>query len=235
MPETLGPATLGPETTGPETLGPETSGPNTAAILDELALVRAGIAAVIEARGLEVVAQTRSGRELVTVATLDRPELVVVGAPADLEVADVVRRLAKVRPVPTIVALVPPGGDHLVRYLLGLGARAVTIRTAEADELGAAIDAARSGVQFVAPSLHSALSGALRLPPLSEQTEAVLSGREREVLVLLAEGRSNREIAGALSVTLATVKTHLVRIYGKLEANNRSEALGRAVALGLLR
>jgi len=61
-----------------------------------------------------------------------------------------------------------------------------------------------------------------------------LSAREREVLALLAEGRSNREIASALSVTLATVKSHLVRIYAKLEAKNRNEALGKAVSLGLL-
>ena len=63
----------------------------------------------------------------------------------------------------------------------------------------------------------------------------MLSSREREVLACLAQGRSNREIAAALSVTLATVKSHLVRIYAKLEASNRNEALGRAVALGLLR
>ena len=55
------------------------------------------------------------------------------------------------------------------------------------------------------------------------------------MLACLAQGRSNREIAAALSVTLATVKSHLVRIYAKLEAGNRNEALGRAVALGLLR
>ena len=63
-------------------------------------------------------------------------------------------------------------------------------------------------------------------------TDELLTSREREVLVLLAEGRTNREIAAALSVTLATVKSHLVRIYAKLEADNRNEALGRAVALG---
>jgi len=56
----------------------------------------------------------------------------------------------------------------------------------------------------------------------------------REVLACLAQGRSNREIAAALSVTLATVKSHLVRIYTKLEASNRNEALGRALALGML-
>ena len=59
----------------------------------------------------------------------------------------------------------------------------------------------------------------------------MLSPREREVLVLLAEGRSNREIASAMTVTVATVKTHLVHIYAKLGAGNRNEALGRALDL----
>jgi LuxR family maltose regulon positive regulatory protein len=74
----------------------------------------------------------------------------------------------------------------------------------------------------------------VRPRPLAERTPDVLSSREREVLVLLAEGRTNREIATSLSVTVATVKSHLVRIYSKLEAANRNEALGRAVSLGLL-
>jgi ATP/maltotriose-dependent transcriptional regulator MalT len=62
----------------------------------------------------------------------------------------------------------------------------------------------------------------------------VLTARERDVLVLLADGRSNREIAAELFVSLPTVKTHLAHIYAKLESRNRNEALGRAVALGLL-
>jgi ATP/maltotriose-dependent transcriptional regulator MalT len=61
-----------------------------------------------------------------------------------------------------------------------------------------------------------------------------LTGREREVLVLLAAGHSNREIASSLYVSLPTVKTHLAHIYAKLGAKNRNEALGRAVAAGLL-
>jgi ATP/maltotriose-dependent transcriptional regulator MalT len=65
-------------------------------------------------------------------------------------------------------------------------------------------------------------------------TDPMLSPREREVLVLLAEGRSNREIASTMAVTVATVKTHLVHVYAKLGAGNRNEALGRALSLGLL-
>jgi DNA-binding NarL/FixJ family response regulator len=205
-----------------------------AIVADELGLVRAGITAVLEARGLEVVAQTRSGRELVSLAAVERPDLVVVGAPADLLVAEVVERLVRLRPHPEIVVLLPPANEHVVRYLLALGAAGIALRTADADELGVVVDAARKGGRYVAPALHGALSGAVALPALDDRTTDVLTAREREVLVLLAEGRSNREIAGALSVTLATVKSHLVRIYAKLEASNRNEALGRAVALGLL-
>ncbi len=68
----------------------------------------------------------------------------------------------------------------------------------------------------------------MALPALDDRTADVLSSREREVLVLLAEGRTNREIAAELSVTLATVKSHLVRVYAKLEATNRNEAVGAA-------
>jgi DNA-binding NarL/FixJ family response regulator len=206
-----------------------------AIVADELGLVRAGITAVLEARGIEVVVQTRSGKELVSVATVDRPDLVVVGAPADLPIEDVVSRLVRLRPHPQIVVLLPPAHEHVVRYLLALGASGIALRTVDADELGTVVDAARKGGRHVASALHHALSGAVALPALDERTADVLTSREREVLVLLAEGRTNREIATVLSVTLATVKSHLVRIYAKLEANNRNEALGRAVALGLIR
>ena len=206
-----------------------------AVVADELALVRAGIAAVLGARGIEVVAQTRSGRELVSLATFERPGLVVVGAPADLPVDDVVRRLVRLRPHPPIVVLLGPAQEQVVRYLLALGVNGIALRSIEAEELGSIVDAARKGDRQVAAALHGALSGAVGLPPLDERTEEVLTSREREVLVLLAEGRGNRDIAGTLSVTLATVKSHLVRIYAKLEASNRNEAVARAVSLGLLR
>jgi DNA-binding NarL/FixJ family response regulator len=205
-----------------------------AVLVDELGLVRVGIAAVLEARGIEVVAQTRSGRDLVSLAADERPDLVVVGSPADLDASDVVRRLVRLRPHPQIVVLLPPAQDHVVRYLLGLGATGIALRSIDADELGLVVDAVRKGDRYVTPALHGALSATAALPALDDRAVEFLTSREREVLVLLAEGRNNREIAAALSVSLATVKSHLVRLYAKLDAGNRNEALGRAVALGLL-
>lgn len=205
-----------------------------AVVVDELALVRAGIGAVLRTRGIDIGASTRSAREAVSIATVDHPGLVVCGVPADLTVVDAMRRLVRLRPRPALAVLLPPAHEHVVAYLLALGVQAVALRSADTDELGAAVDAALKGTQYVVSSLQSALSGNVRLRPLAEREEDVLTSREREVLVLLAEGRTNREIASSLSVTLATVKSHLVRIYAKLEASNRNEALGRAVALGLL-
>jgi DNA-binding NarL/FixJ family response regulator len=207
----------------------------TAVVTDELGLVRAGVVGVLGVRGIEVVGQTRSGRELVSLATVERPDLAVVGAPADLEAAEVVRRLVRLRPHPEIVVLVPPAQDHVVRYVLAMGATAVALRSVEADELGIVVDAVCRGERHVASGLHHALAGDLKLPALDERTADVLTTREREVLALLAAGRDNREISTALSVTLATTKSHLARIYAKLDAKNRNEAVARAVALGLLR
>lgn len=206
-----------------------------AVVVDELPLVREGISSVLRARGFDDITETRAAREAVSVVTLDRPDLVVCGAPADLPLADTARRLLALRPRPTVVALVPPAHEHVVSYVLAMGVRGIGLRGGETGELGALVDAAGKGEVLVAPALHHALAGGVKPRPLAERETEVLSSREREVLVLLAEGRTNREIAASLSVTVATVKSHLVRIYAKLEANNRNEALGRAVSLGLLR
>lgn len=206
-----------------------------AIVADELALARLGIASVLHAQGVEVVAETPSGRELASVAAMERPDLVVVGQPADLSIADTVRRLSRLRPAPSVVAALPPGQEHVVGYLVALGTRGVALRSGSAEDLADVISSVLKGEQHVVAGLHRALAGSVRPRPLGEQRNDLLSSREREVLACLAQGRSNREIAATLSVTLATVKSHLVRIYAKLEASNRNEALGRAVALGLLR
>ena len=101
-------------------------------------------------------------------------------------------------------------------------------RTIGAAELTDAMERCCRGERVVDPALVSGEGG-------DEDVEAsTLTAREREVLTLLSSGQSNREIASALFVSLPTVKTHLAHIYAKLGAKNRNDALGRAVALGLL-
>jgi DNA-binding NarL/FixJ family response regulator len=201
---------------------------------DELELARLGVTAVLYAQGIEVVAETQSGRELASVAAQEQPDLVVVGQPADLSITDTVRRVLRVRPRPPVVALVASGQEDLVGMLVALGARGIALRSGTADELSDVFALVLKGERYIVPSLHQALAGTVKPPPLDDRFPDLLSTREREVLACLAQGRSNREIAAALSVTLATVKSHLVHIYSKLGATNRNECLGRAVSLGLL-
>ncbi len=206
-----------------------------AVVGDELELARLGMTAVLHAQGIDVVAETHSGRELASVAALEEADLVVVGQPADLTTADTVRRVLRVRPRPAVVALIASGQEHVVGTLIALGARGIALRSGSANELSDVFASVLKGEPYVVPSLHQALAGTVELPPLADRMPELLSTREREVLACLAQGRSNREIAATLSVTLATVKSHLVRIYAKLGATNRNECLGRAVSLGLLR
>jgi DNA-binding NarL/FixJ family response regulator len=205
-----------------------------AIVVDELALMRLGVTAVLEPLGIDVVAETHSGRELVSLTAVEQPELVVIGTPADLPLVDVVERL---RRRTMMVGLVTRASEQDVGLLVALGIDGIALRNGRTEELATVVERVCKGEKVVVPALLPALAGRLRLRTQTdgEGGEHVpLTFREREVLAFLAEGRTNREIAGALSVSVATIKSHLVHIYDKLGAANRNEAIGRAVAAGLL-
>jgi DNA-binding NarL/FixJ family response regulator len=204
-----------------------------AIVVDEFALVRLGVIAVVEPLGIDVIGETHSGRELVSLAGAEKPELAIVGTPADLPLIDVVERL---RGRCTVVGLVTRSGEGDVGMLVALGIDGIALRNGSAEELATVVERVGKGEKVVVPALLPALAGRLRLRTQPEigNDGIALTFREREVLSFLAEGRSNREIAGALSVSVATVKSHLVHIYDKLGAANRNEAVGRAFAAGIL-
>jgi DNA-binding NarL/FixJ family response regulator len=205
-----------------------------ALVADDVALVRLGVAALLEPLGVGVVAETHSGRDLVRLVDVHDPHLLVVGSTADLTIGEVLWRLRRARVRTPVVALVSLAASDDVARLAALGAHGVALRTGRPEELALVVERVVDGDRFVAPSLHGSLIGAVhRVVDLRDDASG-LSPREREVLVLLAEGRTNREIAEALSVTLATVKSHLVHLYAKLGAGSRREALGQALSLGLL-
>jgi DNA-binding NarL/FixJ family response regulator len=131
-----------------------------AIVADELALARLGVISVLHAQGVDVVAETHSGREVVSVATIERPELVVVGRPVDLTVAETVLRLSRLRPAPAVVALLAPGDEPDVAYLVALGARGVALRSGSAEDLAAVIGSALKGEQHVVAALQPALASA---------------------------------------------------------------------------
>jgi len=205
-------------------------------VVDQWALLRLGIGAVLRAQGVEVVGEDAAARDGLLRARAAGADLVVLGTFADLPMADAVREAVALPGAPKVLALVSAIRRDELDAVAGAGPSAVLVRTAEADELADAVRRVSAGERVFSPALVPAVVEAMQAGPESGSvTEAGLTQKEREVLARLAEGRSNAEIAEALFVTPATVKTHLAHIYAKLGVKGRHEALARAVALGLIR
>ncbi|MDQ3758122.1 MAG: response regulator transcription factor [Actinomycetota bacterium] len=204
----------------------------TAVIVDEWPLVRLGIAQALRTAGVRIAGEAALGEEGLGKATAEGVTFLVVGSVRDMPVGDVVRRAVAAR---RVIVLLDHAGHDEVTSVLSLGAEAVLMRSARPEDIADAVSRVQKGERVVAPMLLPLLVGALGPP--EDDSEAVAGGltrKEVEVLARLAGGLSNREIAEALYITPATVKTHLAHIYAKLGVAGRQEAVARAVALGVL-
>jgi DNA-binding NarL/FixJ family response regulator len=214
---------------------PEPSFPSglRAVVVDEWALFRQGVTSVLSALGVEVVGEAQGAADGLMRLWASRPELLVAGSPAHSRLPDLVAQAKKAYPELRILALLPASEAGEMRPVLRSGADAVLTRLASADELDQAVRKVVAGERVVAAAALSVLVGVVQ--PAEEAGAAhPLTTKELEVLGLLAKGLSNRDIAGTLVVSPATVKSHLAHIYEKLGVSSRQEAVGRAIELGLL-
>lgn len=220
-------------------------GPPTAVVVDEWPLVRLGVTQALRVVGMDVVADVAFADEAVRAVGASGAGYLLLGLHRDLSLAESARRAKALPSPPKVLVLVESIGREDLLALRGVGIDALLPRSVGAVELGAAIRRVAEGERVVAPALLSLLVGALGPAAEPKDDEASpgrrspgqaepLTRKELEVLARLAEGRSNREIADALFVTQATVKSHLAHIYVKLGVPGRQAAMARAVALGLL-
>jgi len=212
-------------------------GAPTAVIVDEWPLVRLGIAQALRAVGVRVAGEAGRGDEGLRLVQAGEAAFLVLGAVRNTSLVDLVRRAGAGDHVPRILVLLDQTSRDELASLASLGVDALLVRSARPEEVADAIGRVEKGERVVAPALLPLLVGALGPAEESageEDDNGVLTPKELEVLSRLAEGRSNREIANALYVTPATVKTHLAHIYAKLGVTDRHGALARAVELGLL-
>lgn len=204
------------------------TGDAAAVIVDEWPLVRVGVAQTLRARDVRVLGEVARGDEGVHLATTSGATLLFLGLVHDTVPAELVRR--SVAAGIKVIAMVDHASRDELVGMAGQGVAALLQRTVSASELSDALDRVERGERVIAPGLLPLLVGAVTMG----DDDGGLTRKEREVLARLADGMSNREIAEALYITPATVKTHLTHIYMKLGAANRQEALARAVALGVL-
>jgi DNA-binding NarL/FixJ family response regulator len=208
-------------------------------VADDQALVRAGFRMILEASGdMTVVGEAADGAEAVALVQAESPDIVLMDIRMPgLDGLEATRRLQGLPSPPPVLILTTFDTDEYVYGALKAGAAGFLLKTAPPDRLVEAIRIVISGEALLAPTVTRRLIEAYVKKPLPGSLPAVLdrlTDREREVLVLIARGLSNTEIATDLFVSEATVKTHVNRLLAKLEVRDRVQAVVLAYQTGLV-
>ena len=199
-------------------------------VADDQELVRTGLRMILDAQpGIQVVGEARNGREAVTLARQLRPDVCLfdIRMPElnGLEATRVLAGPAVEDPL-AVVVITTFDLDEYVHGALKAGARGFLLKDAGPELLTQAVHAAANGEALIAPSVTVRLLAAfadLRTSEPLRQPIEPLTAREEEVMVTVARGLTNAEIASELHISLSTVKTHLASLMNKLGARNRVE------------
>jgi DNA-binding NarL/FixJ family response regulator len=203
-------------------------------LVDDHTMFRAGVRALLEGEpDLEVVGETGDGAEAIRLATELRPGVVLMdlrlsGEAGDMDGVEATRRIVATAPGVAVVVLTSYSTQADVVRAMTAGARGYVLKAGAPEELFQAVRTAACGGVGLAGDVAAHVVSQLAGPA------PVLSEREVEVIRLVAQGLTNRAIATSLFLTEATVKTHLVRLYRKLGADNRAGAVSEAVRQGLV-
>jgi DNA-binding NarL/FixJ family response regulator len=209
-------------------------------ICDDEALVREGFRLILEAQpDIEVVAEAANGREAVEQVALRKPDVVLMDIRMPgMDGIESTRRILAREPAPQVLILTTFDLDEYVYRALSAGASGFLLKNAPPGELAGAVRTVARGEALLAPEVVGRLVERFVSQPLpTEGAPAELSElteREAEVLRLIAQGRSNAEIADELVLSGATVKTHVNRIFGKLGLRERAQAVVLAYETGLV-
>lgn len=211
-------------------------------VADDQELIRTGLRMILDAQpDLEVIGEAADGRQAVVLARRLRPDVCLfdIRMP-NMDGVEATRQLAgpEVDDPLAIVIITTFDLDEYVYGALKAGARGFLLKDAGPELLVQAIHAAANGDALIAPSVTARLlatfSDTRRGAPPAQPIEA-LTGREEEVLVSVAHGRTNAEIGDHLHISLSTVKTHLASLMAKLGARNRVEIAMWAYETGRIR
>jgi len=210
-------------------------------VVDDQALVRGGLRMILDAQSdIDVVGEAADGHEAVDQARELAPDIVLMDIRMPgLDGLEATRRvLGGAAPVPKVVVLTTFDSDEYVYEAIRAGATGFLLKTTPPEQLVADVRAAMAGDALLAPEItRRLLNRFIRRPPPSTRAPRELddlSKRELEVLRLIAGGRSNAEIAAALFLTEATVKTHVNHLLTKLRLRDRVQAVALAYRTGFM-
>jgi DNA-binding NarL/FixJ family response regulator len=207
-------------------------------LADDHGIVRRGLRSLLEEAGHTVVGEAADGIEAARLCEEHGPELLIVdiGMPK-LSGIEVSARAQKLEHPPAVIVLSMHSDESYIIRALAAGARAYLLKDATDEDLLPAVRAVASGKPFFSPAVAGVLvEDYMRMLQKRGLTDSyhLLTDREKEVLHLLAEGRSNKEVATLLDLGLSTVETHRANLMQKLNLHNTAEIVLYAVRKGII-
>jgi DNA-binding NarL/FixJ family response regulator len=208
-------------------------------LADDHEIVRRGLKDLLEAEaGWQIVGEATTGREAVAKAKLLKPDVVILDLRMPgLNGLEATRQILQSIPGTEILILTVNDSEQLARTVLEAGARGFLLKSDAGRDLVTAVESLRNHRPFFTPTIaRMVLQGFLK-PGISEAARApgsLLSGREREIIQLLAEGKSNKEVALALDISVKTAESHRAHIMRKLHLHSVSDLVHYAVRNGII-
>jgi DNA-binding NarL/FixJ family response regulator len=207
----------------------EAAGKARVLVVDDHALLRTGVANIINQESdLHVIAEASNGLEAVEAFERHRPDVTLLDLRMPvMEGVEAVRQIRERDPHAKVIVLTTYDTDDDISRALKAGAKAYVLKDISADGLIACIHDVLAGKTYLAPAAAAKLAEGV--------THIQLTPRELTALRLMADGKSNKEIAGELGISERTVKTHLGHLFEKLAVTSRTEAVKIATRRGLVR
>lgn len=210
----------------------------TVLLADDHAILREGIRMVLDAQsGIAVVGEAEDGRQALDMVERLHPDVVVMDiAMPNMNGAEATRQIRRRFPRTRVVVLTMHENQQYLTQIVRAGACACVVKRSAGTELVTAVKAAARGESYFSPAMAGMLLEVYRARVVDEGPDelSLLTEREREVLQLVAEGRTSQEIADQLFVSIKTVQTHRMHIMEKLNAHDRTELVRHAIRLGVI-
>ena len=205
-------------------------------VADDHDVVRRGVRSLLESRSVwEICGEATTGREAIEKAKRLKPDAILLDVTMpDCSGLDAIPEILKADPETKIVVLTMHDSGQIASRALAVGAKAVVLKSDAARDLILALEAIAKGKPFLSPNVTRILVNEIRDRPDGASSISALTKREIEVLKLVAEGQSNKEVAGALGISPRTVDAHRARIMDKLNLRSLSELVHFAIRNNLV-